>query len=336
MKLLKSNIVYAFLNSALCSFNRIRATMDSTETTPRGGRKKKSALSKLVAKKQCKSTNLMSEDEDCQMEESASRTELAKILEKQDICGKGAEAEGGDLLTRRRNLGNHNGSHMTQEDSDEGIEVGASSLMRESAMEDGRQTREAVNRLSSVDDKMSEDDDIVCSSSHGEKRLRDKDSDGDDLTQESGHVRTSKKQSSKNKGLFGMSEDTGDMSGGQGHRDDGDVHMETDRNSDIDADTKEVRRNYEGLLSSQPEQRVDISQDEKNVSMNSERDDLLTDLQKPISDTTSSPRTSVDRPVSSSLYSSYKVHHSTDTMSQASYQSTSALPQIEAHKARNR
>ena len=188
---------------------------------------------------------------------------------------------------------------------------------------------------------MSEDDDIVCSSSHGEKRLRDKDSDGDDITQESGHVRTSKKQSSKTTGLFGMSEDTVDVSGGQCHSDDGDVHMETDRNSDIDADTKEVRRNYEGLLSSQPEQRVDASQDEKNVSVNSERDDLLADLQKPVSDTTSSPGTSVDRQVfgattTSSLYSSYKHTHSTDTMSQASYQSTSALPQIEAHKARNR
>ena len=145
-----AKIVYAFLDSALFSFNRICATMDTAETTPRGGRKKKSALSKLVAKKQYKSTNLVSEDEDCQMEESASRTELAKILEKQDICGKGTEAEGGDLLTRRRNPGNHNGSHMTQDDSDEGIEVGASGMMRESAIEDGRPTREAVNPLSMI------------------------------------------------------------------------------------------------------------------------------------------------------------------------------------------
>ena len=317
--------------------------MDSTESTPRGGRKKKSALSKLVAKKQYKSTNLTLEDEDCQMQESASRTELAKILEKQDLCGK--STEGDDLSNHYSNqsLGASNGSHSVEEDSDEGIEIGPSGSRRESAIEDHKPPRDTVsNRLPSLDDRMSDDDDddddddIVCLSSHGEKRIRDKDSDGDDLTHESGHVRTSKKQS-QDVGLLSMREDVGHT--GDQCPSDNDVNMESDKSSDTD--TKEVFRKYKEL-SSQPELRacVDVSQDEKNLSENTEHDDLLSDLQKPTNYAASSISTSADRAVfgttTSSLYSSFRHPVPTDTMSQSSYQSTSALPQIEAQKARKR
>ena len=296
--------------------------MDSTETTPRGGRKKKSALSKLVAKKQHRPTDPSLDDDDCPMQESASRTELAKILERQDICAM--DSGGSDISNRHRHQprGVRNGTSILEEDSDEGIEIGASGSVHGSTIDDRRSTRQGrYNQLTSRDDRMSddEDDDIVCSSSsHGEKRLRDKDSDGDDVVRGLGNIRTLKKQSNADAGLFSVKNNVGDRSDGS------DMNM--------DSDVEELRGKYEEVHHA----RVNASRAEDSLHDGDAHDEFSTELSKPANNITSGSVRNDFVAATSSLYNSYRHPLPTDLMSQSSTQSSSALPQIEACKARKR
>ena len=304
--------------------------MDSAETTPRGGRKKKSALSKLVAKKQLRPTDPELDDDDCPMQESASRTELAKILERQDICAKDS---GGSNFSNRHRLesrGVRNGRSILEDDSDEGIEIGASGSAHGSTIDDRRSTRKShYNQLTSQDDDMSDDDDddVVCSSSsHGEKRLHDKDSDGDDFARGLGNVRTLKKQSNTDAGLFSAKNNVGFSVGD--HSGDSDVNMD----SDVDADVNELRGKYEDVQHA----RVNASHAEKTLREDDTHDEFSPELPRPAYNITSGSVRNDFGTATSSLYNSYKHPLPTDLMSQSSTQSSSAMPQIEAYKARKR